>query len=71
MTLYCFELEGEDHTLFSWEVEASSRDDAFTKLELIYPDARVVECNTAQYYRDLEEHRYEYIARMQDEGWDY
>lgn len=69
--LYSFELEGEDHTHFIHDVDASTRDEAYEKLELSYPCARVISVHTEKQIKELEAARYESIARMYEEGWDY
>lgn len=69
--LYSFELQGEDHTHFVYDVEALSKDDAFNTCELMYPEARIISCHSKDELIELEAARYEHISRMYEEGWDY
>lgn len=69
--LYSFELVGEDHTHFVYDVEALSQDDAFTTLEVVYPCATIISCHSKDELIELEAARYEYMSRMYEEGWDY
>jgi hypothetical protein len=61
---YMFELRGEDHTLFTWSCEASTREEAEEMCELIYPEATILDCHSQQELIEIEDARYQ---RLNDE----
>ena len=69
MTTYTCHLIGEDHTYFTVEVDASSKRDASSELEHLYPEATIDAIYSPDDIREMENARYRQIAAAQDSDW--
>lgn len=66
MQTYTCHLIGEDHTFFTRCVEAESHDDAYEKIETIYPEAKVEGLYSPDDLREIELRRYRAIEAAMD-----
>lgn len=69
MTTYIFALRGEDHTEFTWVTEADDEVEAYENLDQVYPEATVISWCTEEEAREIENARYDRLARLYDDGY--
>jgi hypothetical protein len=66
MTMYYFDLQGEDHTLFVFTCEASTQDEALLSKDHSYPEATILALETEDQRARRENERYRRLAFEQD-----
>lgn len=63
---YFFDMEGEDHIQFVFECDADNRNAAHDICEEIYPEAKIIGCQSETEYRETEQRRYDYMLKLME-----
>lgn len=68
---FYFDMEGEDHTQFIFECDASTRNEAIDTCVELYPEAKIIGIQSQQEWQETQAHRERRLAWEIDNDMDY